>query len=237
MFAHMKYWVLMTTRVGGGYTIMFLKFIDDNHVKVCNTSAERDWPRSSNLQCYYCCHGFNGPPIPWTNSYDDRRHTFQITTYTFCSWRCIKAFGHNSLRSRCSPISVLYNKLFGLSLADVPVAPCRTMLKDFGGKLTIEEFRRHPGPKVPPIRLPSGVMAVKLRGTSHVLSILYPLEQPPPLPVAPPPNVTSAVPAVPATSVKAAKSVDTSSQKKPVKKATTNHNILSLLVKKPKAVS
>lgn len=108
-----------------------------------------DWPTSTKVLCWHCCHPFSGPPLPLPVSYDSKRQTFRVTG-TFCSWACIKGYNSES-RSYMSQIDATIISLFykqctgtmpGLGKARVMPAPPRIALKAFGGSMTLEEFRK-----------------------------------------------------------------------------------------------
>lgn len=219
---------------------MNLRHTSSDQVRVCG-AKDRDWPQHSDVCCYHCCHTFTGPPIPWVGSFDDRRAVFRLGHLLFCSWKCLKAYGINVIRSQDCPVAVMFRKLYNKPLSSVPTAPAREQLKEFGGRLTLEQFRSHDGMlRVMPIRLPSGVLAVPCAGHVGALRILYQR-----------PSVPPAVPTPPAHPLEPShqegplqRLEQTGPGSRPPSKppkappsksgSTSNHNILSLLVKKPK---
>ncbi len=101
-----------------------------------------EWPSSTSVHCYWCCHRFNnapfGLPIKFAN---DEFHVVGC----FCSLECACAYnfaGKNSV-DECLNRYTLVNSLasrLGLGRVVKP-APDRLALNIFGGHLCIEEFR------------------------------------------------------------------------------------------------
>ena len=92
-------------------------------------------------RCYYCHHPFDNLPfyIPLKYSEDlDRYKLFG----NFCSPNCAKSYclSNKLLENKLYLLCQFYKKLFGPSFKFTP-APSFLMLKEYGGTLTIEEFR------------------------------------------------------------------------------------------------
>lgn len=102
-----------------------------------------DWPTSTSTLCWYCCHPFDGPPLPLPLRYDDRRDVWHVTG-TFCSWACMKSYNLDSSsymrHVNATYITLLHKRCTG-RLEGIRPAPPRLTLKAFGGTLSIEEFR------------------------------------------------------------------------------------------------
>ena len=66
---------------------------------------------------------------------------FKVTG-NFCSPNCVKTYALNSkiYQNRIYLIGHMYRKLFGPNYTIKPAPPIQT-LKEYGGKLSIEEFR------------------------------------------------------------------------------------------------
>jgi hypothetical protein len=105
--------------------------------------AEGDWPSSTDRWCWYCCHPFQGTPLPMPTKYDDKREVFHVMG-TFCSWSCMKGFNLDS-SSYMKPVNAnniaLFHKKCTGSLARIRSAPPRQCLSVFGGGMSIDEFR------------------------------------------------------------------------------------------------
>jgi hypothetical protein len=78
-------------------------------------------------------------------SYDRKDDVF-ICQGSFCGWECIKAYNFYENTSgkefRTSLISMMYQKTT-TSVKKIAIAPPRQCLKIYGGKMTIEEFRKN----------------------------------------------------------------------------------------------
>lgn len=102
-----------------------------------------DWPGSTSTWCWYCCHPFEGPPLPMPIQYDSRRDIFTVTG-TFCSWACMKAYNLDSssyMRHVNATFITLFHKRCTGKLQGIRPAPPRLALRAFGGTMSIEEFR------------------------------------------------------------------------------------------------
>lgn len=96
---------------------------------------------SENL-CYYCCHSADvmyGLPV----SYNEHTDRFSFTGQ-FCSWECMKS--HNLYSNVSFKHSIFNNiQLFHDKVEknskNIDFAPPKSILKCFGGTMTIEEFR------------------------------------------------------------------------------------------------
>lgn len=78
--------------------------------------------------------------------HDERRNTFH-TTGNFCSWSCMKSYAIEKYGlSRggliCGNIVMLRKKMYN-QIGPIKPAPHKYRLKEFGGDLTIEEFRKN----------------------------------------------------------------------------------------------
>lgn len=115
-----------------------------NHHKVLSSfigSSSKTWPTSTNLLCWWCCHPFEGVPLPCPIEYDDVRDRYKVNG-VFCGWSCISAY---SIREYSS-LSLVYQmrKQFEPDFnSEISVAPPRFCLKNFGGYMDIEKFRDH----------------------------------------------------------------------------------------------
>jgi len=119
-----------------GYTIVSVKDGRIHHV-------HHETKRSP--LCWYCCHAYEGDPLPFPLSYDERTNLFKVCG-SFCSWACVHAYGRDRGRTHTGSLSrgmdtfLLYRRTTK-SKAPPPIAPPRQMLKAFGGQLSIDEFR------------------------------------------------------------------------------------------------
>jgi hypothetical protein len=96
------------------------------------------------MWCWWCCHSFDGTSLSMPYKYDDRRNKF-YTSGHFCSWSCMKSFaidkyGVSKGGIICGNMSLMRKRLFN-QLGHIKPAPNRFLLKEFGGDLSIDDFR------------------------------------------------------------------------------------------------
>jgi hypothetical protein len=104
-----------------------------------------EWPSSTNIACYWCCHKFPNEPYGIPIKYKDSKfHVFGC----FCSLECSQAHNFSmknetdEMWERCNLINFLSRRLKYNKQGIVKPAPSRLALKLFGGYLSIEEFRK-----------------------------------------------------------------------------------------------
>jgi hypothetical protein len=113
-------------------------------------SGESVIDRSNDIHCWWCCHKFDTLPLGLPEKYYEKKfHTIGH----FCSFNCSMAYdlslNDHKIWDRISLLYYLRNMIFlhlypnndVKLLDDIITAPPRCMLKMFGGKLSIEEFR------------------------------------------------------------------------------------------------
>lgn len=98
------------------------------------------------MWCWWCCHDFKGTPLSMPYKHDEKRNVF-ITAGTFCSWSCMKTYtldkyGINRGSIICGNMIMMRKKVFG-KLGSIRPAPNRFRLLEFGGDLTIDQFREN----------------------------------------------------------------------------------------------
>ena len=95
----------------------------------------------SPYRCYNCHHNFKNKPFFLPIDYNCELNRFKVTG-NFCSPNCVKTYALNSkiYQNRIYLIGHMYRKLFGPNYTIKPAPPIQT-LKEYGGKLSIEEFR------------------------------------------------------------------------------------------------
>jgi hypothetical protein len=98
------------------------------------------------MWCWWCCHDFSGEALSMPNKYDDRRNKF-YTSGNFCSWSCMKSFaidkyGISKGGIICGNIIMMRKKMYN-QIGSIKPAPNRFLLNEFGGELTIEQFRNN----------------------------------------------------------------------------------------------
>ena len=136
------------------------------------------------IWCWWCCHPFESESIGFPYNHDDRRDTFH-TTGTFCSFECVKAYNldRDSATKGINAMWILLMKkrILGKT-TPINTAPKRQALKQFGGPLSIEEFRS--GRSDIRIRLPNEIRQppeITVRPVEPVSSGELVLKRPKPL--------------------------------------------------------
>ena len=95
----------------------------------------------SPYRCYHCHNTFNNKPFFLPVEYNSELKRFKVTG-NFCSPNCVKAYGLNS-KTYCNKVYLvgfMYRILFGANYNIKPAPPIQC-LKEYGGKLTIQEYR------------------------------------------------------------------------------------------------
>lgn len=103
----------------------------------------KEWPQSTNVLCWWCCHSFEGMPCFIPTKYDEKRDRWKVTG-NFCSWNCAKSYKLRTGNQRGSDMNMFTLLMKKLRLPiDVKRAPSPEFLIAFGGTCTIEEFREN----------------------------------------------------------------------------------------------
>lgn len=96
------------------------------------------------IHCFHCCHAFDTKDLGLPVSYKDGSFN---TVGHYCSWECMKAYvvysRDDTKFNKFSLITMMrqHMKIY----TPLTEAPPREMLKIFGGKMTISEFRKENG--------------------------------------------------------------------------------------------
>jgi hypothetical protein len=93
-------------------------------------------------KCLWCKYSFEPPALELPEYYFN---DIFYCTGNFCSWNCMKThnidLNDSSTWKRESLINLLYFKTYG-TFVEIIIAPHWLMLEDFGGSLSISEFRK-----------------------------------------------------------------------------------------------
>lgn len=96
---------------------------------------------TEDTKCFWCKHKFYTPAIGLPENYNNNK--FELIGH-FCSFNCAKAYNldlcDNNIWKRNSLLDFLYLQTYDEDIEIIP-APHWKVLKDFGGKLSIEQFR------------------------------------------------------------------------------------------------
>jgi hypothetical protein len=106
-------------------------------------NKNNEWPQTTSIHCYWCCHKFDNAPFGLPIKYSGGK--FKVIG-CFCSLECAKAFNCDSKESpdevweRNNLISLMSRRM---NLGDVvKAAPPRLSLQIFGGHMDIDEFKK-----------------------------------------------------------------------------------------------
>ena len=104
--------------------------------------TKRELPKKTDIWCWWCCHPFDTIPRFLPTKYDELRNRFRVTG-NFCSWQCVKAYdldGNNYGSNGKMLLTTLMRTMHG-KMYNINPAPPRSVLKVFGGSLSIDDFR------------------------------------------------------------------------------------------------
>lgn len=109
-----------------------------------NIASGSQWPKKTDILCWWCCHSFDTVPLPCPVSYDSIKDHYKLDGI-FCSWSCVAAYSKKEYMS-LELVYSLYEKIMedGESSAksySIPIAPPKTLLKSFGGYMSIGQYR------------------------------------------------------------------------------------------------
>tara|TARA_X000001036_G_scaffold150423_1_gene142833 strand:+ start:2857 stop:3648 length:792 start_codon:yes stop_codon:yes gene_type:complete len=96
----------------------------------------------TNTRCFNCHHTFDNTPFFLPYDYSSMLDRYKLFG-NFCSPNCVKAYALNNktFEKKSYIIGQYYRKLFGPNFRIIPAADILN-LKEYGGKITIEEFRK-----------------------------------------------------------------------------------------------
>ena len=119
---------------------------DETNFKISRTkvlvhSKKNNILHKNAIRCYYCHHPFDNLPFYIPLKYCEDLDRYKLFG-NFCSPNCAKSYclSNKLLETKLYLLCQFYKKLFGPSFKFTP-APSFLMLKEYGGTLTIEEFR------------------------------------------------------------------------------------------------
>lgn len=107
-------------------------------------NSNKQIPNYTNHHCWWDRNSFGTHPLGLPISYQN--DVFE-TEGVFCSFSCMKSYlcqHHKNplFKNSSSLLLLLYKKMFDKSIKRIPLSPDWRMLKDYGGVLSIDEFRR-----------------------------------------------------------------------------------------------
>lgn len=97
----------------------------------------------SNYRCYNCHYKFLNQPFFLPISYCSIQNKYKVYG-NFCSPNCVKSYALNSktLNNKVYLVGEMYKKILGYNYIIKPAPPIN-LLKDYGGPLTIQEYRNN----------------------------------------------------------------------------------------------
>lgn len=107
-------------------------------------NSRKEWPASTPIHCFWCCHPFETKPCGLPLEY--KNETYHVYG-CFCSPECAAAYNFNDFQDtdkrweRYSLLNRLYKKR-ELPNSKIKLAPPRQTLQIFGGPLSIIQFRK-----------------------------------------------------------------------------------------------
>jgi hypothetical protein len=106
-------------------------------------NTHKQWPTKTAYKCYWCCHSFDTRPYFIPTKYQDS--IFHVYG-NFCSFNCALAYNNDRQESNwtfnAELLHFLYRKIYGTN-DEIKIAPPREVLEDFGGNISIDEFRNN----------------------------------------------------------------------------------------------
>lgn len=110
----------------------YVNNVDSTHIKL----------KATDIRCFNCHHTFENTPFFLPFDYSSSLDRYKLFG-NFCSPNCAKSYCMNnkSFENKLYLIGQFYRKLFGPNFRITP-APSVLHLNTYGGKMSIEEFRK-----------------------------------------------------------------------------------------------
>lgn len=109
----------------------------------CYRGEKKELPKKTDVWCWWCCHPFDGIPRFIPTKHDHIRKRYKVIG-NFCGWSCAKSFMYYDtnylIKNNMVMLTNMIKEIHG-SYYDVKCAPPKSVLKNFGGTMSIEEFR------------------------------------------------------------------------------------------------
>lgn len=102
-------------------------------------NVKRITASKTNIACWWCCYKFDTYPVCAPLKYNEKTDIF-VVVGCFCSFNCAKSYSMTEYNLRYTYNSFLYKRIMG-QFSNIKKAPPKTVLKMFGGPITIEEYR------------------------------------------------------------------------------------------------
>lgn len=120
---------------------LLLSSEDEKSEIVTKTINKKNINKKEKTRCFNCHHYYENDTFYLPVDYEQKLDRYKIIG-NFCSPNCVKSYGMNNiiLSKKIHLIGEFYRKLFGIKFTIKP-APSIFNLKDYGGKLSITEYR------------------------------------------------------------------------------------------------
>eukprot|EP00965_Chrysotila_dentata_P181015 5975259-Pleurochrysis_carterae.AAC.2 len=109
-----------------------------------HTSNQSPWPMRTSVRCWTCCHAFDTIPIGLPTKMHRLTKKLHVVG-VFCSFNCAKRHALDNLGSSsweaCHLLTYMHKRVVGHT-SGIPPAAGRMALTEFGGVLSIDEFRK-----------------------------------------------------------------------------------------------
>lgn len=122
--------------------------IYNNKIKISTTDGKNNTIfKKTNIKCWWDCNNFDTIPCQLPEQY--HKNTYYVTG-CFCSFNCALAYNLYYLKDskmylRKSLVYKMYRELHNLSsseIFEIKEAPPKEILKDFGGSMSIDTYRK-----------------------------------------------------------------------------------------------
>lgn len=107
----------------------------------CRERGELDVPETTEIACFWCAQQFEGRPV--FIPYDEKKGTWHVYG-NFCCPECALAYcldEKEDTHIRWEKVSLLHRLYASVVGGRIYPAPSRLILKQFGGRLSIEDYR------------------------------------------------------------------------------------------------
>jgi hypothetical protein len=164
---------------------------DNVFIQLERCNEQMEWPPHTSTYCYNCCHPFN--TRPWFMPIGYHSGVF-IVESIFCSPSCVMRYNydskHHEFSTRQSLLSLMIKMIYKSSV-EIVMAPPKNILCVFGGKMTIDFYRKYSEDnsksshdiviEYPPIYSIIPIIEMKKRVNTHNVSTKYVLYREKPL--------------------------------------------------------
>ena len=118
---------------------------DDQVHRTMRLQALEEWPRSTSIACWWCCHTFDSTPVGIPESF---AHDRFMVIGCFCSFNCACAYNRRSNDSgiraweKEALLKLMMRHVFKEDGDFIKPAPAKEVLSTFGGTVDIMSYRK-----------------------------------------------------------------------------------------------